>query len=225
METVIIPLFTRIWWMQITANLCFVLALFLLGVAVPKKYRVPYAQLISFLIFFQIIATQFYFEAQGFWSRDALPFEFCSFMGVIGAIALYTRNHWFYEISLFLGIVPPSMAFIFPCIYCGKDATITLLYFFSHCLTVFAPLYCTFILGMRPRVFGWYRAIGHFVGILPIMMVTNYVFGTNYMYLFDPPMVGERFVIGQWPFYIVFWVAMFAFVSFLISSCMKKHPL
>ena len=225
METLVIPVLSSLWWTQIMVNFFLVIGLLLFGVTLPKRQQMVYARLVGFVIFFQIYATQFYFESQGFWSKEALPFEFCSIMAAIGGIALYTRNQWFYEISLFLGIVPPTMAFIFPCIYGGKDEVITLLYFFSHCLTIFAPLYCTFNLGMRPRVFGWYRALGNFIIILPIMMMTNYVLKTNYMYLFDPPMVAEKLVFGQWPYYIFFWIIMIGSVSYLISSCMKKHPL
>lgn len=225
MNSFVIPLFSAAWFLQAFANLSFILTLLLIGRVLSKPNKYKFAEMIGFLIFFQLYVTQFYFDSLGLWSRDTLPLEFCSLMSMIAGISLYTRNHWFYEISLFLGMITPCAAFVFPAIHCGTDPFIMFLYFFSHCLTVFAPLYCTFILGMRPRVFGWYRSIAHFIGVVPVMMTTNYAFGTNFMFLAEQPIVGDTLIIGAWPTYIFVWMALIALGSFVLSACMRKHPL
>jgi uncharacterized membrane protein YwaF len=57
--------------------------------------------------------------------------------------------------------------------------------------------------------------------LLAIIMPFNFYVGGNYMYLAEPPQVDNPLVIGQWPYYVL-WFEVFMIVLLLLLFYLSK---
>ncbi len=224
MDVLTVPIFSQYWVIAVVLNITFIVSILILGRLFPMGWRAKFGECIGFVLVFILFYHQIYFNYRGLWTIRVLPLEYCSLMAMSAVIALYTRSPGFYELTLFLGIIPPLQALIVPAIYQGEDRVIFYLFFLSHSLSILAPLYLTFVLGMRPRIYSWYKSTLPFSFVVPVLICMNKVLQTNYMFLLEKPMVTHPMNFGSWPFYIFFWAGLLLMFSFLISCCLRKQP-
>ncbi len=208
-----------LWFFQWSVVL-FILGGLSLGAALlSREERVKFGQIIGFCLLFLVYFKQFYYGYLGIWSLHVLPLELCNFMTFSAIFCLYTKDQWCYELSIFLGIIAPIQAFVSPAILYGSDLILFLIYYIEHILVVFAPIYLTFFLGMRPRKLSWFKTPMAFSLVVPFIMVLNYLFDTNFMFLAVRPDLSHPFNFGDWPLYILVWIGALLASSFVISRC------
>lgn len=85
----------------------------------------------------------------------------------------------------------------------GTDPILMFDYFFVHGGLIAIPLYCVFILGMRPRKWAWFKSFLYLQIFVVFVGLVDYLLGANYMYLAVKPKVENPFLIGDWPYYII----------------------
>ena len=151
-------------------------------------------------------------------------------MELAAAITLITRSQWLYELILFLGMLGPLQALLSPALpYEGG-------YFFydfyvSHGATIFAPLFLTLSLKMRPRKGAWWKVSFVFFFFSMLIFYFNYLTHSNYMFLMEkPPLNHPLLEIGEWPNYLLVWGAILLSWSFVLnlvftisSLCSKRE--
>ena len=52
-------------------------------------------------------------------------------------------------------------------------------------------------------------------------MPFNFYFGANYMYLAEPPKVNNPLIIGEWPYYVI-WFEVFVVLLLLLLFYLSK---
>ena len=159
---------------------------------------------LALIVAVEFIAIQLYYLQQGLWTpQDSLPFHLCRMMWFISMIVLITRNQIAFELLLFVGMIGGLHSLLTPEFTHGTDLVVTADSFLVHGGLIAIPLYCVFVLGMRPRKMSWINACLYLQIFVVSVGIINYMIGSNYMYLAIKPNVENPFVIGDWPYYII----------------------
>ena len=157
----------------------------------------------------------------------SLPLQLCDFAWIAAIAALWTR-HWaatalvyFWGLTLTLqGIITPSLTDLFP-------HPQYFMFWGMHFFTVWAAVYLTFGLGVRPTWRSYRFAVATTAVWAVTVMSFNAVTGTNYGYLNRKPAIGTLLdLFGPWPGYVVVEVAVVAAVWALMTWpwTQNEHP-
>lgn len=217
-----IAVFSRLWWECLLGSLLgIILALLVFVVLSPKNKERGSEILASFLLFDLMLYLCYRSGLGEIDMASALPLQYCSLMQIFVSIALATKRQWLYEVSLLFGVVAPFQAVITPAI-AHEGLYYFLDYFISHSLLVAAPLILTYAFGMRPRMGAWWKTPLSVTPVVCVIVVANYIFDGNYMFLMSPPQVANFMTFAPWPFYIFIWVALLVFVGYLTTFCIQR---
>ncbi|MCA1713516.1 MAG: imidazolonepropionase [Actinobacteria bacterium] len=135
----------------------------------------------------------------------SLPLQLCDLSWLTAVWALWARARWAFALTYYWGLTLTSQALVTPALT-GPD-------FFSeqfvafwalHLLVVWAAVYLTWGLGMRPDWSSWSLAVAATVGWALAMVAFNAVAGTNYGFLNAKPPTGSLLdILGPWPWYLL----------------------
>ena len=204
MDHVVISPFGVEWFFWNILTLFFILLLVLIPRNQSDKFKSNFTTFFALLMTFEYVFIQSYFVYKGIWTpQDSLPFHLCRLMLFNTIILLFSRNQIAFELLLFIGMVGGFHSLMTPELTHGSDLVLLIDYFLVHGGLVAAPLYCIFVLGMRPRKMAWLKSFFYLQFFVVIVAIIDYVLGANYMYLAVKPEVNNPFLIGDWPYYII----------------------
>ena len=155
----------------------------------------------------------------GYWNiSDNLPLHLCSISNLISCFILFIpKNKRLFEFLFYAGIIGAFQAFLTPQINNFDGSTYEYLeYYLSHGGILLLPLYMYKNLGFKLSKFSWLRVVGYLNILLIIIMPLNFLIDANYMYLARKPDVYNPLVIGEWPYYIVFWEIILVVLTYLL---------
>ena len=204
MNHVVISPFGFDWFFWNTLTLFFILLVVIVPRNQSDKFKSNCTTFFALLLVFEYIFIQSYFVYKGIWTpQDSLPFHLCRLMLFNTIILLFTRNQIAFELMLFVGMVGGFHSLMTPELTHGSDLVLLVDYFLVHGGLVAAPLYCIFVLGMRPRKMAWLKSFFYLQFFVVVVAIVDYLLGANYMYLAVKPKVNNPFLIGDWPYYII----------------------
>ena len=204
MNHVVISPFGFDWFFWNILTLFFILFIVLIPRKQSDKFKSNCTTFFALLLVFEYIFIQSYFVYKGIWTpQDSLPFHLCRLMLFNTIILLFTRNQIAFELMLFVGMVGGFHSLMTPELTHGSDLVLLVDYFLVHGGLVAAPLYCIFVLGMRPRKMAWLKSFFYLQFFVVVVAIIDYILGANYMYLAVKPEVNNPFLIGDWPYYII----------------------
>ena len=204
MNHVVISPFGCDWFFWNILTLFFILFIVLIPRNQSDKFKSNCTTFFALLLVFEYIFIQSYFVYKGIWTpQDSLPFHLCRLMLFNTIILLFTRNQIAFELMLFVGMVGGFHSLMTPELTHGSDLVLLVDYFLVHGGLVAAPLYCIFVLGMRPRKMAWLKSFFYLQFFVVVVAIIDYILGANYMYLAVKPEVNNPFLIGDWPYYII----------------------
>lgn len=204
MDHVVISPFGFEWFFWNTLTLFFILLIVLVPLNKSDKFKSNFTTFFALLMAFEYLFIQSYFVYKGIWTpQDSLPFHLCRLMLFNTIILLFTRNQIAFELLLFIGMVGGFHSLMTPELTHGSDLVLLIDYFLVHGGLVAAPLYCIFVLGMRPRKMAWLKSFFYLQFFVVSVAIIDYLLGANYMYLAVKPEVNNPFLIGDWPYYII----------------------
>ncbi|PDH47572.1 MAG: TIGR02206 family membrane protein [Bacteroidetes bacterium MED-G21] len=204
MDHVVIAPFGAEWFFWNILTLFFILLLVLIPRNKSDKFKSNCTTFFALLMAFEYVFIQSYFVYKGIWTpQDSLPFHLCRLMLFNTIILLFTRNQIAFELLLFIGMVGGFHSLMTPELTHGSDLVLLIDYFLVHGGLVAAPLYCIFVLGMRPRKMAWLKSFFYLQFFVAVVAIIDYLLGANYMYLAVKPVVNNPFLIGNWPYYII----------------------
>ena len=174
--------------------------------SMPNRHK-----LLKVLAFFMISITVFghFFQAMnGNWLvTEELPLHLCGISNLICCVILFVpRKQLLFEFLFYCGIIGGLQALLTPLInnYNG-ESYIYFQFFFRHGAIIVFPLFMRFLLGMQLQKFSWFQSFLILNVLLLVIMPLNFALGSNYMYLAQPPGVNHVLVMGEWPYYILYW--------------------
>ena len=204
MDHVVISPFGVEWFFWNILTLFFILLVVLIPRNQSYKFKSNCTTFFALLMTFEYIFIQSYFVYKGIWTaQDSLPFHLCRLMLFNTIILLFSRNQIAFELLLFIGMVGGLHSLMTPELTHGSDLVLLIDYFLVHGGLVAAPLYCIFVLGMRPRKMAWLKSFFYLQFFVVVVAIIDYLLGANYMYLAVKPEVNNPFLIGDWPYYII----------------------
>jgi len=204
MNHVVISPFGFDWFFWNTLTLFFILLVVIVPRNQSDKFKSNCTTFFALLMAFEYVFIQSYFVYKGIWTpQDSLPFHLCRLMLFNTIILLFSRNQIAFELMLFIGMVGGFHSLMTPELTHGSDLVLLIDYFLVHGGLVAAPLYCIFVLGMRPRKMAWLKSFFYLQFFVVAVAIIDYLLGANYMYLAVKPEVNNPFLIGDWPYYII----------------------
>jgi hypothetical integral membrane protein (TIGR02206 family) len=135
----------------------------------------------------------------------SVPLDLSDLVSVAAAYALWTHRHWAFALTYYWGLLLSTQALAFPA-HTGPDFPHFgfLAFWAIHLLVVWAAIYLTWGVGMRPdwRSYRITVAVTVVWGFLAFGF--NSIAGTNYGFLDAKPATPSPLdVLGPWPWYLM----------------------
>lgn len=136
---------------------------------------------------------------------SSVPLQLSDLVSVVSAYALWTHRRWAFALTYHWGLVLSTQALVSPALRGPDFPHYGFLAFWAiHLLVVWAAIYLTWGLGMRPS---WrsYRITATVTVAWALFTFTfNSIAGTNYGFLNAKPATPSLLdVLGPWPWYLV----------------------
>ena len=77
--------------------------------------------------------------------------------------------------------------------------------------------------GAQLTKLSWLRLFFYLNLLVIIVMPINFIIGSNYMYLSELPGVDNPLIIGEWPYYILFWELFVVLLAYLLYVITKRR--
>lgn len=134
----------------------------------------------------------------------SLPFQVCDLAWMLAVYCLLTRNHRATQLLYYWGLVLVALAIITPSLGQTFPDPRYFMFWGMHFVSVWAAVYLTFGLGVRPTWQGFRFSVGVTLVWAVSVMVFNFAAGTNYGYFNEKPSSATPLdLFGPWPAYVV----------------------
>lgn len=215
----VIDTFSNEWIRNSVITIFFMVVYLQIGKRLDQSKRWWFAVLIPLILLTTTITGHTRNLQNGYWNiSDNLPLHLCSISNLISCFILFIpKNKRLFEFLFYAGIIGAFQAFLTPQINNFDGSTYEYLeYYLSHGGILLLPLYMYKNLGFKLSKFSWLRVVGYLNILLIIIMPLNFLIDANYMYLARKPDVYNPLVIGEWPYYIVFWEIIIVVLTYLL---------
>jgi hypothetical integral membrane protein (TIGR02206 family) len=134
-----------------------------------------------------------------------LPLQLSDLAGFVAIYALWSHRQWAFWLLYYWGLTLSVQALVSPALEGPDFPSIEFqAFWWIHIMTVWAAIYLTWGLRMRPNWAGYRFTILVTVCWAAIMLVFNGIADTNYGFLDEKPGPGSLLnVLGPWPWYLV----------------------
>lgn len=161
-------------------------------------------------ILYVVIGTQLYTLFPGrFTLGGSLPIQLCDVAWWVTIAALWTLGRRAFAVTYYWGLTLSTQSLLTPTLDGPDYPSVDYLGFFGpHLLIVWAAVYLTWGLGMRPDWSGYRFAIAVTAAWAAATFTFNLIADTNYGYLNEKPSTGSILdLMGPWPWYLLAEVA------------------
>jgi hypothetical integral membrane protein (TIGR02206 family) len=125
----------------------------------------------------------------------------------LAILLLVFRQSWAFYPLFFWGIVGGLHAFLTPQYTAGASPFMFWEYNLAHAGIMIVPLYHYFVHGFEIKRWTWAKMLAVNIALLVPVGLINKVTGANYMFLSQKPIANNPFIVGEWPTYILGFVA------------------
>lgn len=150
--------------------------------------------------------------------QTSLPIQLCDIASVAAAIALWTHRPTAVALTYYWGLLLTPQALITPALVSDFPDPKFLAFWAMHILVIWAAVFLTFGLGLRPTWSGMARTAAVTAAWMALMYPLNLALGTNYGFVNAKPSTGSFLdLLGPWPLYLVFEALIVAVVWALMT--------
>jgi len=226
LEFIITPL-SELWWMGIISSILIGIFIIQLAIRIPPDKRTILKLCIASLMFFEEIFNQWYMFYLGIWDLStSLPIHMCGITGILAGVMLIKNKQIGFEFIAMPGMAGAIHALLTPLLNHGGDTYQVINYYVGHSGIIIVALYLAIVEGCRIRKNSWVSVFFIMQILFIIIGTANWVFSANYMYLSKAPIVDNPLIIGEWPWYIIFFeIAGFLHILILYFCFRKMKPL
>lgn len=201
--TIIEPL-SFVWWLGIIISTLIVISIMQIAIRIPPDKRKVLMLFIGISLVGIELIQQFYLNHLGIWRmKTSLPIHLCGISGILAGIMMLRPSHIGFEFLALIGSAGAVHAILTPQLNHGSIPFLIFKYYVSHFGIILVPLFLAIVLGYRIKRISWLRVFLLCQVLLIFIGTTNYLIGSNYMYLAEKPMVSNPMVIGEWPWYLI----------------------
>jgi hypothetical integral membrane protein (TIGR02206 family) len=151
--------------------------------------------------------------------HQSLPLQLSDILRLVTAYALWSRREWAFALTYYWGLTLNPQAILTPDLQLDVAPVLQFTsYWLQHVLVMWAAVYLTWGLGLRPTWRSYRQALAATVAWAVIVFVINRLVGTNYGYLNGKPGGASLLdLMGGWPWYLLVALAVLAAVWALIT--------
>ncbi|WP_436498802.1 YwaF family protein [Actinokineospora sp. HUAS TT18] len=167
--------------------------------------RAP-SRVLAVLVLALQLSIQAYSLAPSRFAIDhSLPLQLSDLAGYVTAYALWSHRQWAFTLTYYWGLTLSVQALVSPALRGPDFPHITFIAFWGiHLLAVWAAIYLTWGVRMRPDWRGYRLAVVVTTAWAVTMLVFNSVAGTNYGFLNGKPAQTSLLdLFGPWPWYLL----------------------
>ena len=223
-ENYVIEFFSNEWIINTSVSLVIIIILLLIGRISSYNQRLNLAKAIAVLLIISTLTEHSRNIINGYWNiSENLPLHLCGISNLIACFILFTkRNKVLFEFLFYAGIIGGIQAFLTPQINNFDGSFFEYFsYHFSHGGIIFLPTFMYLYLNYELTKFSWLRVVLYLNIVLAFVMPLNFQIDSNYMYLAYPPNVNNPLILGEWPYYILYWefiIVIFTYTTYVIST-------
>ena len=223
-KTYIIEFFSDEWVRNSLCTLFIIVTYLFIGKFMSPKNKLRMGILISILLILTTLTGHTRNIVNGYWNiSDNLPLHLCSVSNLIACFILFIpKNNRLFEFLFYAGIIGVIQAFFTPQINNFDGSNYEYLeYYLSHGGIMLLPIFMFKNLGYELTKYSWIKVVLYLNILLAIVMPLNFIIDSNYMYLANRPNVDNPLIIGEWPYYILFWeviVVILTYILYVIST-------
>jgi hypothetical integral membrane protein (TIGR02206 family) len=135
----------------------------------------------------------------------SVPLQLCDLAELTAAYALWTHRKWAFALAYFWGLPLSSQALVTPDLHAPDFPGHSFLTFFAlHLLVVWAAIYLTWGVGMRPDWRSYRFAVRTTLTWVAFTFTFNAITGSDYGFLNGKPVNGSALdALGPWPSYVL----------------------
>ena len=152
-----------------------------------------------------------------------LPFHLCGISAFICSVMPFLKNKQrLFDFVFYTGIIGGIMGILTPQMsdYDGSFY-VYFVFYMRHILIFTMPIYMLRNLGLSLAKKSMVRTFVILNMLLAFIMPFNFIVGGNYMYLAEPPQVNNPLIIGEWPYYVI-WFEVFVILLLLLLYYLSK---
>lgn len=226
-ENYVIEFLSSEWIRNTSFTVLIILLYLLLGKFLKTKDKLKFAKIISIILIITTITGHSRNIINGYWNiSENLPLQLCGISNLIACLILFIpKNKTLFEFFYYAGIIGAIQAFLTPQINNFDGTNYEYVeYYISHGGILLLPIYMFNNLGYELRKFSWLKVLIYLNILLIFIMPLNFKINSNYMYLAYPPNVDNPLIIGEWPYYIIYWeiiIVIFTYTLYVISTRKK----
>jgi len=215
---------TEEWVRNNLIALISMLSVLVVGRFLNKKQNTYVLYAMGLILVFSSIYSPLRSYLIGDWNTATdLPFHLCGISGLICAILPFLkRKQVLFDFVFYTGIIGGIMSMLTPQMNSYDGSQFAYLeYYVRHSIILVMPIYLLQNYGMELTKKSMIRTFIALNVLLAIIMPFNFYVGGNYMYLAEPPQVKNPLVIGEWPYYVL-WFEVFMIVLLLVLFYSSK---
>lgn len=215
---------TEEWVRNNLIALISMLSVLALGRFLNKKQNTYVLYAMGLILVFSSIYSPLRSYLMGDWNTATdLPLHLCGISGLICAILPFLkRKQVLFDFVFYTGIIGGIMSMLTPQMNSYDGSQFAYLeYYVRHSIILVMPIYLLQNYGMELTKKSMIRTFIALNVLLAIIMPFNFYVGGNYMYLAEPPQVKNPLVIGEWPYYVL-WFEVFMIVLLLVLFYSSK---
>jgi hypothetical integral membrane protein (TIGR02206 family) len=150
--------------------------------------------------------------------RTTLPVQLCDLAWMAAAVALWTGHRVPVALTYYWGLLLTPQALLTPTLHADFPDPKFLAFWGMHLSIVWAAVYLTWGLGLRPSWRGYASTVAITAVWLVSILTFNELADTNYGYVNAKPGTGTILdLLGPWPWYVAVEIALVAIVWALMT--------
>jgi hypothetical integral membrane protein (TIGR02206 family) len=144
--------------------------------------------------------------------RQSLPLHLSDLLRLVTAYALWSRCWWAFAFTYYWGLTFNPQALLTPDLTLDVAPALEFIsYWLQHVLVMWAAIYLTWGLGLRPTWTSYRLTLAVTVAWAVTVFALNRGLGTNYGYLNGKPSAPTLLdLMGEWPWYLIMAIALLA---------------
>ena len=210
------------WQRNNLIALTFMFALIFVGRFLNKKQNSFVLYTMGVILMFSSIYIPLRSYLSGNWNLATdLPLHLCGISALICSVLPFLkRKQALFDFVFYTGIIGGIMSMLTPQMNSFDGSQFAYLeYYVRHSIILVMPIFLLQNYGMELSRKSMINTFLNLNILLIIIMPFNFYVGGNYMYLAEPPQVNNPLVIGEWPYYVlwfeVFLVPLLVFLFYL----------
>lgn len=215
---------TEEWQRNNAVALAAILLVLFVGRFLNRKQNTIVLYLMGLILLFSSIYSPLRSYLLGNWNTATdLPLHLCGISGIICAILPFLkRKQALFDFVFYTGIIGGIMSMLTPQMNSYDGSQFAYIeYYIRHSIILVMPIYLLQNYGMELSRKSMFKTFVTLNILLAIIMPFNFYVAGNYMYLAEPPQVENPLVIGQWPYYVL-WFEVFMIILLIVLFYLSK---